>query len=118
MSQKRRLLTVAYKCAAVVARECKIGVSSQSLWTKAGSQGSVSRVSGRVDDFIEIADIIEDAFPQLMVEGVEDGGSEVASSSSLRITLEDGTPVISNQSIDEIKAHVVQRLEDMGLIHA
>lgn len=53
-----------------------------------------------------------------MVEGVEDGGSEVASSSSLRITLEDGTPVISNQSIDEIKAHVVQRLEDMGLIHA
>ena len=74
--------------------------------------------SGRVDDFIEIADVIEDAFPQLMVEGVETEDGEGMSSSSLRITLEDGTLVISDQSVDEVKAHVVQRLEDMGLIHS
>lgn len=53
-----------------------------------------------------------------MVEGVETEDSEGMSSSSLRITLEDGTLVISDQSVDEVKAHVVQRLEDMGLIHS
>jgi hypothetical protein len=58
-----------------------------------------------------------------MVEGVEmeddSGTKEVSSSSSpLKITLEDGTPVIIDQSVEEVKAHVVQRLEDMGLIHS
>jgi len=53
-----------------------------------------------------------------MVEGVETEDGEGMSSSSLRITLEDGTLVISDQSVDEVKAHVVQRLEDMGLIHS
>lgn len=56
-----------------------------------------------------------------MVEGVEmeDGcGPKEVSSSTLKITLEDGTPVIIDQNVDEVKAHVVQRLEDMGLIHS
>lgn len=43
MSQRKRLLSVAYQCAAAVVRESKLGAPSHSLWTKAGS---MSRVTG------------------------------------------------------------------------
>lgn len=70
-----------------------------------------------VDDFIQVADIIEENFPEVMVEGVE--VSSPVEGRTFSITLEDGTPVVMPRTMEETpvptERQLIDSLTKMGL---
>ena len=65
-----------------------------------------------VDRFIEVADLIEDAFPGIMVEGTE---VEDQNKSAFTVSLEDGTVIIASQDGALTDENVLGRLAAAGV---
>lgn len=69
----------------------------------------------RVDDFIQLADMIEEAFPELMVDGIE-----TSTPDNMKATLEDGTELLSSdmcaQGVPD-KNFIVEALVAHGVQH-
>ena len=75
-------------------------------------QITVEYGSGNVDDFIAMADAIEDRFPDLVVEGEET--EEYADSFVVRT--ETGETLLFGEVRDVSSERVIAALEDAGLV--